>query len=44
VNITKKLQELKIAQKKLGRNSLQNKEDKKSGGKGILSSLFKWGK
>lgn len=44
VNITKKLQELKIAGKKLGKNSLQNKEDKKSGGKGILSSLFKWGK
>ncbi|MEQ8187273.1 MAG: pilus assembly protein PilM [Candidatus Eremiobacterota bacterium] len=44
VNITKKLQELKIAGKKLGKNSPQNKEDKKSGGKGILSSLFKWGK
>ncbi len=43
MSITKKLQELKIAEKKLNKNLPQKKEDKKSG-TGILSSLFKWGK
>jgi type IV pilus assembly protein PilM len=44
LNITKKLQEIKIAEKKLKKNMPQKKEDKKDSGKGILSSLFKWGK